>query len=403
MNITQRGDKWTCRINLDTVDGKRKQKRITQNKGETYDQFYLRCAKLEERVKNGQYIELTDMSVRKYLVEWMKHQKTKANPIALNTAHTYQYMIDHYINKHIGDKLLIKLHPLDIENLYKKLKKKIDTAIYCHRILNAALKRAMKWRYIQYNPMDGVDAPVKTEKVKTEVWDAKQVDKFSSSDAAGHVIFMPALIAAMSGLRRGEVCGLTWDCIDYENKTITVNKQLQRLKGMPLYLCKVKTHRSNRPVVISEGLCDILKEYHKKQQAQKEFLTVEQKKDADDPKQKKKEYCTKVHSILTGKMKQVENNLVCRWQDGRPIDPDYISKEFPLLCEDYGLPKIRFHALRHSHATALIKAGVRMFIISKRLGHAAEATTSNIYGHDDLEMQQESANVIKLSDKKKAE
>ena len=99
----------------------------------------------------------------------------------------------------------------------------------------------------------------------------------------------------------------------------------------------------------------------------------------------------------------VDNNLVCTWQDGRPIDPDYISTEFPLLCESYGLPKINFHALRHSHAKALIKAGIDMFIVSRRLGHAALSTTSEIYGHSDIEMQEQAANVIQITKKQKAE
>ncbi|MES0334775.1 MAG: tyrosine-type recombinase/integrase [Candidatus Magnetobacterium sp. LHC-1] len=365
MHIRKRGDKWVAIIEIgrDPATGKRKQKWIT---GRTRKEVEKKAVELTNQVNKDEYFEATDMTVKDYLIKW---QDLHCKPnLTYNTCVAYGKAINNHINPNIGNVSLSKLKPMHIQSMYQKLGDKKETARYIHKILHKAFKQAVLWQMIRSNPLDAVECPKNDKEREYVTWKKGDATKLSESDTE-HILFLPCLIAAFTGMRKGEVLGLTWNNVDFENNIIHVKQQLQYIEGK-LKLCPTKTHRSNRGILVNPDLMSVLKYFKKKQLADALYFGHEYN-----------------DSIP---------NLVCRWADGRPIQPFYPTHFFKPFARSIGLPEIRFHDLRHSHITMLIAAGVNLKIISDRAGHASVKMTGDRYGHPDTDMQKEAAQVIEF-------
>jgi integrase len=243
---------------------------------------------------------------------------------------------------------------LDIQDMYAaESKSKISGTMinYHHRILRAAFNQAVKWRMIHQNPCLGASAPSKNifEPVMLTPEQEMEIFKYLQDDPVYPVV----VIAAMTGMRRGEVCALQWNDINFISSTITVSKSLKREKGKGLVLGPTKT-KQKRIVPISPIL--------------KDFLT-----------------------------KLKENNsydYVCCWtENGRSIDPDHVTKKFNAALQELNLPQAtRFHDLRHLHGTLMLEAGADIRTISDELGHSGTTITSNLYLHPDIQRRKDMVN-----------
>ncbi|MDH7578057.1 MAG: site-specific integrase [Bacillota bacterium] len=178
--------------------------------------------------------------------------------------------------------------------------------------------------------------------------------------------FLPAYIAVNTGLRMGEVLGLRWQDIDFKRETLTVKQTLQTVNREIRIRPKAKTKGSQRTIDLPKNLIQELKKHR-----------LEQKK----------------NMLAFGELYQKQYDLVCCKEDGSPIKSSSFGSYFVSMAKRCGLD-ISFHALRHTHASLLIKAGVHPKVISERLGHSNIGITMDLYGHLMQGMQKEAANRI---------
>lgn len=186
-------------------------------------------------------------------------------------------------------------------------------------------------------------------------------------------MYLPVMLAITTGMRRGAIAAIQWDNVDLKKKMLYVQYSLQRIDG-ELKPMDTKTNKSRRSVALMDITIEALKEERKNQLERK----------------------------LAYGEKYQDLNYVCCWDDGRPLDPDFISKKFNKIVKKLDMPQIRFHDLRHTHATMLLKQGTNPKIVQERLGHATISTTMDIYSHALPEMQKEATEKLEKSLFKKA-
>lgn len=308
------------------------------------------------QIEKGTVITNDKMTVKDYLKYWLKaYPKNNCQP---STYKRYEFFCDDIIN-YLGSIKLSKLNPLIIQKFYVDLKsdKNIsnNTIIKTHRMFHLALKHAQKWQLILVNPCDLVTPPA-SDPIEMKYWEPDDISTYLEM-LKDDFLYSIVYLAVHTGLREGELCALKWNDFDSIEKTITVDKTLQRIDGV-LKLKRTKTKKSTRIVTLFDSTS--------------KFLRTMKSKD-------------KVLKLQKG----IELDYIFHWEDGRPIDPNYVSKNFPKALSSRKIPQIRFHDLRHTHATLLRKLNVDAKVISERLGHSDVAFTLKTYTHVNTKMQRE--------------
>lgn len=357
-HIKKRGENWSVIIELpkDINTGKRKQKWYTV-KGNKNDAEKFLTEKLRE-LDTGILIDTKKMKFGEYLDYWLKEYCY--NNLSINTIEGYEQYIERHIKPSLGNIELDKLRPLQLQSFYsEKLKTgKINgkgglskqTVRTLHRIIHGALTQAVKWQLIVRNVADCVEPP-KPKKYEAKFLDTEQtnllIEKVQKTD-----IYIPVIIAIYTGMRRGEVLGLSWENINFEKKYIKVVQELSCTK-QGLKILPPKTNKSIRNIAIPDTLIKILKIHKAKQMENK---------------------------LLLGKEYQ-NIDMVCTYPNGKLFYPKRFSAKFHELLEKNKLPIVRFHDLRHSHASLLVKLGIQPKVISERLGHSNIGITMDLYSH----------------------
>lgn len=365
-HVRKRGSTYSIVFDLgrDPTTGKRKQKWISGFK--TKKEAEKALSDIIAKLTQGDFAEPSKQILTEYMQYWLEvYAKPNVSP---KTYKRYADIIRLYISPTIGQLRLDKLRPLHIQDLYNKaIKDKTDggfglspaSALYIHRVLHQALKHAVKWQMLIRNPADAVEPP-KTTKPQMHVLTEKDIEAVLN-ELVNDAIFMPTYLAIMTGMRRGEICGLKWSDIDFDKGVMYIQRSLQRINGI-LQEKQTKTSQSSRSVALSTETINLLKK-HKAKQAQEK--------------------------LMMGQLYQ-DNNYVCAWPDGRPMDPDYLTHRFAKVVSKLGL-QARFHDLRHTHATLLLKEGIHPKIVSERLGHSEIRITLDTYSHVLPQMQREAA------------
>jgi integrase len=357
---TQRhGKSWRYRIEFDPDNaGKRKTISKSGFKKESDAKKALR-EKLVE-IDKGNYVEDKKITLESYLNEWIESYKVNVAP---STYKRYKELMATAI-RYIGKVELLKLTPLNIQTFYSKLltegKLSNATIVKIHRTLSLALKQAVGWNMINNNPCANIKPP-KIIKKEMTVWSEDELKSFLYQSRNEH-LYLHIALAAGTGMRLGEICALKWDCVDLKKGEIIVKRSIRRI-GKELIVKEPKTKSSIRKISIANDLKDILVFHQKKQE-----------------------------HLIKDNEKYNDRNYVCAWEDdGRPYDPDYVTKNFHLLLANYELPMIRFHDLRHTHATILLLHDVPAKIVSERLGHSNIGITLDTYSHVLPSMQKAAA------------
>ncbi len=370
-NIRQRAkNSWTVTIELpkDVVSNKRKQKFFTV-RGNKKDAEKFLTEKLRE-LDTGLLIDTTKMKFGEYLDFWK--EKTFDN-LEITTKEGYIQKIDKHIKPYLGNIVLENLKPLHLQNFYcEKIRNgKLDgqgglserTVLALHRIIHSALEQAVKWQLIARNVADAVEPP-KAKKYQARFLNDKQTEELIKK-AQNTDIYIPVMLAVFTGARRGEILGLSWKNVDLEKGMIKIVDNLCTTQN-GLVIKQPKTSSGIRTIAISMSLVKILKKHKINQMKKKISLGAS--------------YC--------------DNNMVCCYEDGHLFNPKRFSAKFNEFLEKNNLPVVRFHDLRHSHASLLVKMGVQPKEISARLGHSNIGITMGLYSHLYEETDREVANMF---------
>lgn len=317
-----------------------------------------------------------EIKLKDYLNEWLE-EYIKPNR-AENTYYKYKNAIEKRINPIMGNVRLCDLKPFYIDKMIRELKKDklSNTTIQkYYQTLNTALNRAERMQIIINNPCKYVEKP-KRDKYKANILTIDELKLICASldmKKFEDYIFKLALdITIETGIRRGELCGLTWDNINFKEKYISIEKSMKRV-DKNYVIGKLKTEKSNRKIPISEELLQKLNK-HKIKQHENKLLYGEYY----------------INPEISRK-----NELIFRKENGDFIIPSRFLQRLKRICKKNGIEKnIRWHDLRHTNATILLGQNVNMKIIQERLGHSLMETTANIYSHVTEKMNMEATQKI---------
>lgn len=355
------------------ADGSRNQLRKRGFKSKKEAQVFI--ADIVMKSTNGHNFSGEKIILKDYLERWLKTEEVSLSP---STLKRYNEFCVH-VSMHLGQVPIGKLTGLQIKEFYRKLespqeysnfKKGLSrsTILKIHRMLHKALTDAVRDGTIDKTAISNIKYGG-VEKAKTEVWDDLTLYSFADL-IKGELIYLPVLLAFETGLRQSEITGLKWEDIDLQRRLLSVKRNYSYDDSKKsLSDKKTKTKSSIRTITLFSNTIEALK------------------------KQKQKQLLNK---LLHGES-YMDSGYVCTTSMGKPIDPHYISKRFAKAIKKYDYKKIRFHDLRHSHATLLLKENIHPKIVSERLGHSSISITLDTYTHVSVDIER---NALLCVDKK---
>ena len=326
--------------------------------------------KLHQNIECYRDVELTEDS-RMTLSEWLDRwlAEYKAGTVRPGTLKSYRCYIEYYIKPQLGDKQISLISQQDIQRMYRRLKTEgrirehpemghhlSDSMVrHIHSTLHAALKDAVQAHVIPRNPTEGTTAPKPNYRPK-RILTRAELDAFLEvveQDEVWRDFFQTEL---MTGLRRGEICGLQWSDFDEESGTLKVCRTLHGQRKGEYTVGETKTGKGIRTIILPKTVADILR--RRKADTISQWIFPDPVKPED------------------------------------PVNPGSAYLHMKTLLRRAGLPSIRFHDLRHTFASLLINQDVPLINVSNFLGHSDLSTTANIYAHLDKASKQASAAVI---------
>ena len=365
-SIVKKGKNYSVIVDIGKVNGKRKQKWFSGFK--TKKEAENKLTEVLSQLKNNSYIEPTKTTLAEFLNMWLE-ECAKPN-IAITTYSGYSVNITKHINPAIGHIILQELQPIQIQNFYNYLSKNGKcngigglsprSIQYIHMVLRQALEYAYKMQLIPRNVANMVKIPKQKKYIANFLIEEEintLLEIFKDTQ-----IYIPVLLAVGVGLRRGEVLALKWSNINFETKTIVISENLIPTKGGSIFTTP-KTDASKREIVVSEFIINELKKLKEKQDKNKKLLGNA----------------------------YINNNLVCCYDNGNIFRPGSFSHLFADILKRNSFRHIRFHDLRHTNATLMLKSNISPKVASARLGHSKTRTTLDIYAHVVKEMQEEAA------------
>ncbi len=324
--------------------------------------------KLQKTLAQAGKIDFTKTG--KYTVgAWMEvwFENVAKIKVRASSHQTYRGYIDHHIAPNIGDLPLEKLTTMDLQKFYRKLLTKgrverkeaekqpkglsAKTVRNINQVISSAIDFAVAQKIIPENPCKAVALP-KVEHKEMQTIPAEQLQAFLQEAKATGVYEM-YYIELATGLRRGELLGLKWTDIDWKNGIIKVRRQVARVDGQ-IVEAPLKTKNSYRAVTISQQAIEVLKQQKEKTNDQYVFPSP----------------------------------------NGGPISPDSVNNMLKRVLERAGIPKVRFHDLRHTFATIALQNGVDIKTVSGMLGHFSAGFTLDTYAHVTTAAQKEAADTM---------
>lgn len=377
-SLQQRHGTWYVVVSFKDEFGKPKQKlintglRVANNKTKAKIEMkkILKDLDLTTQTPEEQ-IGQADIYFVDFLNSYLQIKKQQVEPITYNAYTKQAKTITNYF-KNMRIKLK-DLKPYHIEGFYRTLYEKGlsgNSVLHYHILIRECLQYAFKNDFVNVNVADKVDRP-KTEGYKASFYSIEEIEKLFDC-IKDNECKLPIMLTAMYGFRRSEVLGLKWEAIDFENKLVYVRHKIveTRLNGKRYIQMsdKMKTKTSNRTLPLLP---------------QAEELLLKQKA------------LIEVNKQMLGKSYNKKYlDYVCVDNLGRLILPNRLTHNFIKIIKRNKLRHIRFHDLRHSCASIMLKNGVPMKQIQEWLGHADFGTTANIYSHLDYSAKQNSANTI---------
>ena len=332
----------------------------------------VECARLLTEIKNGTSVDPSRMTVAAFLERWIEHMEGQVSP---RSHERYAELCRKNLAPLLGGLMLTKLQPAHISHAYAKALASgrrdgagglsARTVTHMHRVLREALQQALRWQLLARNPADAVKPP-KVERKQMKVLDATATAAMIEA-ARPYSALMPIVLGALCGLRRGEIAALRWRSVDLDAGQLAVVASVEQTKAG----CREKETKSGRArtVALSTTMIEELRR-HRLELAQ---------------------------ALLQIGVRLMPDHHVVMQADGTALQPNSIGHAFAMFLKATKRPHIRFHDLRHSHATQMLAAGVHPKIASERLGHAKVGTTLDLYSHVLPGMQADAAARVDLA------
>jgi integrase len=329
----------------------------------------------------GTYVDPARETVADYLLEdWLPARRVRdgggrghRGQLGIGTWSEYRSSIRSYVIPRIGSVPLQQLSPKHLNQLYDDLELNggqggrtlsIKTVLNVHRLLHKALNDAVRQGRLGRNPAALVQPP-SAPKATTRIWSVEELRAFLQHVAKDDY-YAAWLLFATTGMRRGEVAGLTWSDIDLDVGSLRVAMTLGIVDGRATWKPRPKTAAGERTMSLDPATVAALRAY-RKMQAKRRLLAGAAWK-------------TRQHDWRGAS----RDDLVFTWADGRLVAPERYSRWFKGHGEKAGLPPIRLHDVRHTYATAGLAAAKgwhEVKVISERLGHASMGVTLDTYSH----------------------
>lgn len=369
-NITRRGkSSWRLKFDLraDPVTGKRQTEFVTVRG--TKKEAEAELAKRLHQIDGGNYVANSKKTVAEHVRNWL----SSTPDLAPTTRERFTKLIENQIVPRIGSIVLQQLKPAQVTAWHNTLRKEggtdggplaSATVRQAHRVLHLALARAFEDEEISRNVASGRKLP-KAESVEIQILQQGQIAPLLQA-LKGNWLYPVATVAVGTGMRQGEIMGLRWTDIDLDKAILRVERSLEETRVTGLRFKPPKSKAGTRTISLPTSVVDVLKAHRKRQ------LELR---------------------LSLGLGKPGREALVFCNPDGEPIAPsrvsgawrDAINRLRKPANEDVAptvdSPKVRFHDLRHTHASALIAGGLDVVAISRRLGHASPVVTLSVYAH----------------------
>lgn len=344
-------------IGRDPETGKRKQQWHTVKGTKKDAERELRA--ILTRLETGAYVKPAKLTVADYLEQWLRDY------VAVNTAprtcERYSEIVTLHLIPALGSLPLTGLQPQHVQGYYARALESgrrdgkgglsALTVHKHHRVLYEALKHGVKHGLLVRNVAEAVDPPRPMHKEMATLG-SEDVYTFltASRETPYYTLFYTAIY---TGLRRSELLGLRWCDLDLELASLSVVQTLHRLRTGEYVIRQPKSQKGRRLVAMSPSLAILLREYKRNEELSRRMLGLE----------------------------LLPSDLVFSHPDGTPLRPNSITRAFQTMAKSVGIKGVRFHDLRHTHATLMLRQGVHPKIVSERLGHSSVAITLDTYSH----------------------
>ncbi len=318
------------------------------------------AAAIDTREKGG-IVTTARQSVSQFFASWLDAAKPSLKP---RTHTRYEELVRLHVVPELGGASLTRLTPQHLQRLYAK---KLDAGLspttvnHLHAVIHKALATAVRWGLTNRNVADLVDPP-RNNHFEMATLSPEQARVLLNA-AAGDRLEALYVLALTTGMREGELLALRWKDIDLEGARVHIRGSMQATKT-GLKIAETKTAGSRRQVTLSKQPLEALRR-HRVAQAEERLRTAAVWED---------------------------NDLVFANHVGRPMTAqNLLRRSFEPLLKRAGLPRMRFHDLRHSAATLLLGEGIHPKIVAEMLGHTRISTTLDLYSHVTPTMQRDAA------------
>lgn len=305
-------------------------------------------------------MDTSKLTVAEFLEQWLVSY-AEMN-VSAKTLERYQGIVRKHLIPALGSMPLPRLSPLHIQQHYSDALKggrkdgregglSAQSVLHHHRLLHEALQMAVRWQLLARNPADAVEPPRVVERDVEVIDEAKAV--WLMDAARGTRLYLPIILAVCAGLRRGEIVGLQWEDFDDAAARLWIRRSLEETKLGGVKFKTPKSKRGPRSVALPATAVDALREHCELREQHREAFGND----------------------------YANLDLICCVEDGSIWKPSAFTSAYRALLKRRKLNGPSFHALRHSHASQLVRAGVDIKAVSERLGHSKAGFTLNTYAH----------------------
>jgi integrase len=376
-HIRRRGERsWELKFDLgtDPLSGRRKTA-YHSFKG-TKRNAQIELTRLIASAADGNYVDPSKLTLAEFLDRW---EGWAATQVSAKTLERYRQLAAHQIRPHLGASRIQRLKTVHFAELYGRLQKSKPegaglapkTVGHVHRLLHRVFDCAFKWGVITNNPVSPAEPPRVTRR-EVAILSPEQINTVIAA-LRGRYLHPITVIALATGMRRGEIAALRWSDINLDGGKIRVERSLEQTRGR-LAFKSPKTASGRRSVSVPASVIAELRDHRHRQQQERLALG---------------------HGRAGP-----EDQVFAGWdRDGNPcpLPPDRISSTWAKTVTALQLPRVTFHALRHTHASQLIAAGLDVVSVSRRLGHANPTVTLAVYAHLFGDIDERAATIVETA------